>query len=91
MNGLKITILPYKNCLRSKKVLEFLNKHQIPYEQVSPESQSGKRLYNQYQFRASPGIIVEGKSINPYDILIWKECRINEEKALGLFTGLPSP
>lgn len=71
--------------------MEFLNTHRIPYEQVSPESQAGKQLYDQFQFRASPGIIVEGKSINPYDILIWKECRINEEKALRLFSGSHSP
>ncbi len=68
-------------------MLEFLDAHKIPYQLISENSPEWDQLHTQYQFRASPGIIVDGKSINPYDILIWKECRINEEKALALFTG----
>jgi hypothetical protein len=45
----------------------------------------GQHLQENYQFRASPGIIVDEVNINPYDILIQKQCRVNEEKALALF------
>lgn len=85
----EIIILPYTNCLRSKKVLDFLKKQEIPFREVSPDSQEGQLLYKQYHFRASPGIIVDQENINPYDFLVWKECRIDEEKALAIFTASP--
>jgi hypothetical protein len=34
-----------------------------------------------YQFLASPGILVDGVNVNPYEVLIQSECRINETKA----------
>ena len=33
-----------------------------------------------YHFLASPGILVDGVSINPFDVLIQPECRVNEKK-----------
>ena len=80
-----ITIIPAPNCRRSRKVLEFLKEQDIPFEQVVLDSPEGQNLQERNQFRASPGILVDKVSINPYDILIQKQCRVNEEKALTLF------
>lgn len=81
----KITIIPYPNCKRSEKIISFLEENGIPFREVPSESPEGQQLYDQYQFLASPGIIVNNTSINPYQILVWKECRVNVEKALELF------
>lgn len=38
-----------------------------------------------HHFLASPGILVDGASLNPYDILIQEKCQINEEKLQEIF------
>ena len=38
-----------------------------------------------HHFLASPGILVDGDSINPFDLLIQPECRINETKLKQVF------
>ena len=81
-----ITIIPTPNCRRSRKVLAFLQEHNIPFEQVAFDSLPGQRLQKKHQFRASPGILVNGISINPYEILIREQCRVDAEKALALFS-----
>ncbi|MBN1667030.1 MAG: hypothetical protein JW862_08070 [Anaerolineales bacterium] len=81
-----ITLIPAPNCRRSRKVLAFLQEQSIPYEQVALDSPEGQRLQEQHQFRASPGILVDGISLNPYDILIQGQCRMDESKALAVFT-----
>ena len=85
MNQPKITILPAPNCRRSRKVLAFLHEQNIPFEQVTPDSPEGQRLQAKYHLRASPGILVNGVSVNPYDILIQEQCRVDQGKALALF------
>jgi arsenate reductase-like glutaredoxin family protein len=82
----EITILPSKNCKRSQKILSYLREHNIHFQEISPETPEGQQLQDQYQLRASPGIIVDQASINPYQILIRRECRVDEEKALELFS-----
>jgi arsenate reductase-like glutaredoxin family protein len=81
----RITIIPYPNCKRSERIISFLKEHEIPFREILSESPEGKLLQDQYQFRASPGIIVNQTSINPYQILVRKECRGDEKKALVLF------
>lgn len=82
----KITIIPYPGCKRSERIISFLKEHEIPYREVPSEIQEGQQLQEKYQFRASPGIIVDQASINPYQILVRKECRVDEIKALELFS-----
>jgi glutaredoxin len=85
MNQPQITILPAPNCRRSRKVLAFLQEQGIPFEQIALDSPEGQRLQEVHQFRASPGILVDGIQINPYEILIQEQCRVDEAKARSLF------
>lgn len=75
-----ITVLPAKGCRRSRKILEYLQAHQIPFQQVELDSPEGEQLMDKHHFLASPGILVDGISINPFDVLIQPECRVNEPK-----------
>lgn len=81
----EILILPARNCRRSRKVIAFLQSHGIPFRQIELETPEGQQYAQRYEMRASPGIVVDGVSINPYDILLQKECRVDEGKALSLF------
>lgn len=83
----KIIILPAPNCRRSRKVIEYLEMHHIPFTRIDLTSSEGQALAAQYDLRASPGILVNGQSINPFDLLIKPACRIDEAAAQALFSG----
>ncbi len=86
----KITILPLKGCRRSKKILAYMQAHAIPFEKIPLESAEGEALMEQHHFLASPGILVDGVKINPFDILIREKCQVDEEnlqKVFGLREG----
>ena len=85
MNYPDITILPAPGSRRSRKILEYLNKHGIPFRRVELDSAEGQELAARYDFRASPGILVDGVSVNPYEMLIQPACRVDEEKAQAIF------
>lgn len=80
-----ILILPAKGCRRSRKILEFLQANQIPFQRIELESPEGLELMEKHHFLASPGILVDGISINPYDLLIQPVCRVDEMKARQVF------
>ena len=80
-----ITILPAKDCRRSRKILEYLRANRIPFQQIELDSPEGGRLMEQYHFLASPGILVDGVSINPFDLLIQPQCLVNEPKLRQIF------
>lgn len=80
-----IIILPAKGCRRSRKIIGYLKANHIPFQQIELESPEGERLMEKYHFLASPGILLDGVSINPYEVLIPSECRINELKIKQLF------
>jgi len=82
----KIIVLPAPRCKRSKKIMEFLDLEKIPYEKIELLSTEGQTLLEKHHFKASPGILIDGVSLNPYDLLVKEECRIDREKALSLFT-----
>jgi glutaredoxin len=75
-----VTVLPAKGCRRSRKILEYLQTHQIPFQRIELDSPEGELLMEKYHFLASPGILVDGVSVNPFDLLIQPECRVNEPK-----------
>lgn len=81
----EIVILPAEGCRRSKKVLEYLEERGVRFERIDLESAEGQILAEQHELRASPGILVDGVSVNPFDILIPAECRLDREKADALF------
>lgn len=83
----KIIILPAQNCRRSRKVIEYLEAHHIPFTRIDLASPEGQTLAAQHDLRASPGILVDGLSINPFDLLIKPMCRIDEAAAQAVFSG----
>lgn len=82
----RITILPAKGCRRSKKILDYLQVNHIPFQRIELDSLEGARLMKTHNFLASPGILIDGSSVNPYDILDQKECRVDSNKALKVFS-----
>ena len=80
-----ITILPARNCRRSRKVIEYLESRGIAFTRIPLESVEGQALAAQYDLRASPGILVDGVSINPFDVLIQPQCRVDETAAQRIF------
>ena len=80
-----ITILPAKGCRRSRKIMKYLQDNRIPFQRIELDSKEGMHLKNEYNFLASPGILVDGVSINPFDLFIRPECRIDEQKARLIF------
>lgn len=85
----EITILPAANCRRSQKVLAYLDENQVAYTRIDLETEEGQRMMAEYDLRSSPGILVDGVLVNPFDILEAPACRIKEPTARQLF-GLES-
>ncbi len=83
--SLSITILPARGCRRSRKVIEYLEARGLPFTRIELESPQGQALAAQHDLRASPGIIVDGASVNPFDLLIQPECRVDEVAAQRVF------
>lgn len=80
-----ITILPAKGCRRSQKIMKYLQDNQIPFQRIDLDSPEGERLNGIYNFLASPGILVDGVSINPFDLLNRPECQVDEQKVRQIF------
>ena len=85
MSQPEIVILPAQGCRRSQRVLDYLDEQDIPYTRIDLESDQGQALAEEYELRSSPGILVDGRLINPFNILIQPACRIDEAKAQALF------
>ena len=81
----EITILPAQSCRRSRKILSYLEQNAIPFTRIDLESDEGQALAERYELRSSPGILVDGQAINPFDLLIQPQCRVNEAAAAALF------
>jgi len=80
-----ITILPARNCRRSRKIIEYLEARGVTFTRIQLESVEGQALAAQYDLRASPGILVDGVSVNPFDVLIQPQCRVDETAARRVF------
>ncbi|MEZ0397412.1 MAG: hypothetical protein ABWK53_13405 [Anaerolineales bacterium] len=81
----EIVILPAPRCRRSRRILEYLTGRGIPFRRVELDSPEGQQLAARYDFRASPGILVDGVSVNPYDLLLTPACRVDEVRAAQIF------
>lgn len=80
MNPRQIVILPAPGCRRSRKILSYLQQRGIPFSRIDLDTPEGEALAAQYGMRASPGILVDGVSVNPFDLLRQPDCKINEEQ-----------
>lgn len=81
----EIVILPAAGCRCSRSVLTYLDENQVPYTRIDLESEAGQQMAAQYELRSSPGILVNGVLVNPFDILQAPSCRIKETVARPLF------
>ena len=85
-----IVILSARNCRRSRRIIEYLESHDIPFSRIALESAEGRALAEQHQMRASPGIVVDGASVNPFDLLVQGECRVNDDAARRALVERPA-
>lgn len=83
----QILILPAPRCRRSARIQQYLQKNGIAFRRVDPDTPEGAELAALYDFRASPGILVNGVSINPFDLLVKSGCRVDDGKARQIFSG----
>ncbi len=74
----QIILLPARGCRRSQKFLDYLDAHAIPFTRIDLETPEGQALAERHHLRASPGILVDGAAVNPFDVLIQPGCRIDE-------------
>jgi len=73
------------SCRRSKKIMKYLKDHGVPFQRVDLESPEGQAIAERYGMKASPGILVDGVSYNPLDLLLPPDCRIDEKIARKVF------
>jgi len=83
----EIIVLPAHGCRRSRKLLAYLEAQGIPFTRIDLESPEGQALTAQYDLRASPGILVDGVSVNPFELLRQPACRVDEERVRALLRG----
>jgi arsenate reductase-like glutaredoxin family protein len=88
MDQKDIVILSAPGCRRSRKLIEYLESRHIPFTRIELNSSQGQALMEQYNLRASPGILVNEVSINPFDLLVQPVCRVDEVKAEEIFAEL---
>lgn len=84
-----LIILPARGCRRSRRLLDYLQAHAIPFTRIDLESPEGQALAAQHDLRASPGILVDGVSVNPFNLLIRPTCRVDEERLRALLRDGP--
>ena len=81
----KLVILPAEGCRRSQRLLAYLQEHSIPFDTVPLASPEGEALLQEHDLRASPGILVDGQNVNPFDVLIRPDCTVNEAAIRRIF------
>ncbi len=77
-----LIVLRGANCRRSQRVIEWLKTRGIPFTLYEMTSLEGQALAEQYNVRASPGLIKNGRVINPFDFL--RDCQVDDKAARAL-------
>ena len=83
----EIIVLPAQGCRRSRKLLVYLQAQDISFTCVDLESPEGQALATQHDLRASPGILVDGVSVNPFELLRQPACQVDEGQVQALLRG----
>ena len=88
MENKTIIILRTRQCRRSDLIIKFLQAENIPHVVKSLENDpEAQRLAQKFDLRSSPGIIVNGQMVNPYQLL--ENCQIKDRvKAKRLLEDL---
>ncbi len=72
-----VLIVRNRRCRKSDVVVRFLEQEGIPHRVLYlGEDTEADALAQQYNLKASPGIIVNGESVNPYHLV--EKCRIKD-------------
>lgn len=85
MNYREIIVLPAPGCRRSRRILEYLERQGIPFTRIPLDSPEGAALAVKHSILASPGLLVDGVSVNPYDLLVQPACRVDSDAAGHIF------
>ena len=88
MEDKTIIILRTRQCRRSDLIIKFLQAEKIPHVVKSLETDpEAQRLAQKFDLRSSPGIIVNGQVVNPYQMI--ENCQIKDRvKARQLLEDL---
>jgi len=70
---------------RSRRIMQYLGQRGLPFERIELESPDGQSLAEAYDLHASPGIVVDGVTINPFAALRRHDCRMDEGTAKRIF------
>jgi len=71
----QIIIVRNRRCRKSDVVVRFLEQENIPHRVLFlGEDAEADRLAKQYHLKASPGIIINGQTVNPYHLI--DKCRV---------------
>ena len=84
----EIIILRTRRCRKSDLIIQFLETEQVPHVVKSLETDAeAQRLARELNILSSPGIIVNGQVVNPYQMI--ENCQIKDrEKAKELLKNL---
>ncbi len=73
----KVIVLRTKRCRKSDVVLRFLNENQIPHTVKYLETdKEAQQLAEKYHIMSSPGIIINGKTFNAYELV--EHCQVKD-------------
>jgi len=71
----KVLILRTKRCRKSDVVVRFLKENNIPHIiKYVEDDEEAQKLYKKYKLKASPGIIINGELLNPYNLV--NNCKV---------------
>ena len=84
----EIIILRTRRCRKSNLIIKFLQAENIPFVVKSLETDAeAQRLAKELNILSSPGIIVNGRVVNPYQMI--ENCQIKDRvKARQLLENL---
>ncbi|MDZ7402291.1 MAG: hypothetical protein ONB37_19210 [candidate division KSB1 bacterium] len=88
MGNKTIIILRTRQCRRSDLIIKFLQAEKMPHiVKLLEEDPEAQQLAQQFDIRSSPGIIVNGQVVNPYQMI--ENCQIKDRvKARRLLEDL---
>ena len=79
----QIILIRSHKCRKSDLVERFLKETELPYTVKFLDDPGVKEIVEQFGIKASPGIIVGNRSLNPYEII--KGCKIPEPEQLKTY------
>lgn len=78
-NRARVIILRLRKCRRSDLIINFLQEEKIPFHiYYLNEDEEAQRIARKHNILASPGIIINGHSINPHQLIA--KCQIRDRK-----------